>query len=196
MSASSDRLPPGIPDVPAVVEVLNRHGVRYVVIGGWVAQAYVESYVTEDVDFTPATDPDNLERLSAALTELSARIRTESVPDGLPFAHDAVSLGRTKMWNLQCPLGAFDIAFEPAGGSYDYLARNAHLVNVRGVEIPVADLADVVASKRLANRPKDQLVLPQLDQALIDRDKGPEGSPIRVESPSDRARPTAQDLEQ
>jgi hypothetical protein len=103
---------------------------------------------------------------------------------------------RTKMWNLQCPLGAFDIAFEPAGGSYDYLARNAHLVNVRGVEIPVADLADVVASKRLANRPKDQLVLPQLDQALIDRDKGPEGSPIRVESPSDRARPTAQDLEQ
>ncbi len=89
MSASSDRLPPGIPDVPAVVEVLNRHGVRYVVIGGWVAQAYVESYVTEDVDFTPATDPDNLERLSAALTELGARIRTEAVPEGLPFAHDA-----------------------------------------------------------------------------------------------------------
>jgi hypothetical protein len=115
-----------------VVEILNRHGVRYVVIGGWVAQAYVESYVTEDVDFTPATDPDNLERLSAALTELGARIRTEAVPEGLPFAHDAVSLGRTKMWNLQCRHGAFDIALEPAGGGYDHLASHAHLVNVRG----------------------------------------------------------------
>lgn len=173
MSSSSNRFPLGVPDVPAVVEVLNRHGVRYVVIGGWVAQAYVESYVTEDVDFTPATDPDNLERLSAALTELDARIRTEVVPEGLPFAHDAVSLGRTKMWNLQCRHGAFDIAFEPAGGGYNHLAGHAHLVNVRGVEIPVVDLADVVASKRLANRPKDQLVLPQLDQALIERDNRP-----------------------
>jgi hypothetical protein len=99
------------------------------------------------------------------------------------------------MWNLQCPLGAFDIAFEPAGGGYDYLVGHAHLVNVRGVEIPVADLADVVASKRLANRPKDQLVLPQLDQALIDRDQGAEGSPTRVESPSDRARTTVQEGE-
>jgi hypothetical protein len=99
------------------------------------------------------------------------------------------------MWNLQCPLGAFDIAFEPAGGSYDYLAGHAHLVNVRGIEVPVADLADVIASKRLANRPKDQLVLPQLDQALTDRDKGPEGSPIRVEFPSDRARTTDPEVE-
>ena len=160
-----------------------------------MAQAYVESYVTEDVDFTPATDPDNLERLSAALTELGARIRTEAVPEGLPSAHDAVSLGRTKMWNLQCRHGAFDIAFEPAGGGYDYLAGHAHLVNVRGIEIPVADLADVIASKRLANRLKDQLVLPQLDQALTDRDNGPEGSPIRVEFPSDRARTTDPEVE-
>jgi hypothetical protein len=35
----------------------------------------------------------------------------------------------------------------------------------------LADLADVVASKRLANRVKDQLVLPRLDQALAERDK-------------------------
>jgi hypothetical protein len=35
----------------------------------------------------------------------------------------------------------------------------------------LADLADVVASKRLANRVKDQLVLPRLDQALVEREK-------------------------
>ncbi|MHB1486649.1 MAG: hypothetical protein ACYCS7_07810 [Acidimicrobiales bacterium] len=75
------------------------------------------------------------------------------------------------MWNLQCSYGFFDITFEPAGGGYDHLAVRARVVTVRGVEIPVADLADVVVSKRLANRPKDQLVLPQLDQALIDRER-------------------------
>lgn len=161
---------PEFPDVPAFVTVLNRHAVRYVVIGGYVAQGFVSDYVTHDVDFTPATDRENLDRLSAALTELGARIRTDAVTEGLPFAHDGASLGRAKMWNLQCAHGAFDITFEPAGGGYDHLAIRAHVVNVRGVDIPLADIADVVASKRLANRVKDQLVLPRLDQALAERD--------------------------
>jgi hypothetical protein len=33
-----------------------------------VAQGFVSDYVTHDVDFTPATDHENLDRLSAALT--------------------------------------------------------------------------------------------------------------------------------
>ena len=107
---------PEFPDVPAFVSVLNRHGVRYVVIGGYVAQGFISDYVTHDVDFTPATDRENLDRLSAALSELGARIRTDAVTEGLPFAHDGGSLMRAKMWNLQCAFGAFDITFEPAGG--------------------------------------------------------------------------------
>ena len=69
------------------------------------------------------------------------------------------------------PSAHFDITFEPAGGGYDHLAPRAHVITVRGVEIPLADLADLVASKRLANRVKDQLVLPRLDHALAERDK-------------------------
>jgi hypothetical protein len=92
-----------------------------------------------------------LDHLSAALTELRARIRTDAVVDGLAFAHDGISFGRAKMWNLQCAYGAFDITFEPAGGGFDHLAARARIVTVRGVEIPVADLADIVASKRLAS---------------------------------------------
>jgi hypothetical protein len=184
MSDSKAGLPQGIPDVPAFVEVLNRHGVRYVVIGGFVVQAFIKTYATEDVDFAPATDAGNLERLSAALTELGALIRTHAVPEGLPFAHDGASLGRAKMWNLQCEYGACDITFDPAGGGYEHLAIRARLVNVRGIDIPMADLADVVASKRLANRPKDQRVLPALDRALADRDAGREARPTTTPPPT------------
>ena len=142
-------------------------------IGGAAAQFSVPGLVTFDVDFTPAIDRANLDCLSSALTELQARIRTDAVVEGLPFAHDGVSLGRAKMWNLQCANGAFDITFEPAGGGFEHLAARARVVTVRGVDIPVADLEDIVASKRLANRPKDLLVLPQLDQALADREIPP-----------------------
>ena len=159
--------------MPAFVEVLNRHGVRYVVIGGAAAQFAVAGVVTYDVDFTPATDPANLVRLSGALDELGARIRTAAVPGGLPFAHDGPSLGRAAMWNLQCRHGAFDVTFERSGGGYDHLAGRARLVTVRGVDIPVADLADVVASKQLANRVKDQRVLPALVRALEERARRP-----------------------
>ena len=75
------------------------------------------------------------------------------------------------MWNLQCRYGAFDLTFEPSGGGYDHLSQRARVVMVRGVAFPVADLADIVASKTLANRVKDQLVLPALNRALRDRDK-------------------------
>jgi hypothetical protein len=44
----------------------------------------VSDYVTHDVDFTPATDRENLDRLSAALSELGTRIRTDAVTEGLP----------------------------------------------------------------------------------------------------------------
>jgi hypothetical protein len=122
-----------------------------------------------------------LERLSAALGELRARIRTATVAEGLALDHDAAYLARANMWNLQCAHGASDITFQPASGGYDHLAVRARLVTVRAVDIPVAGLADVVASKRLADRPKDQLVLPQLDQALFDRDQSRRATPAPPE---------------
>ncbi len=190
VSETSDRESvPEFPDVLALVEVLNRHGVRYVVIASSAAQFSVPRLITRDVDFTPATDRDNLARLSAALTELGARIRSHAEEQGFAFAHDGASLGRAKMWNLQCAYGTFDITFEPAAGGYNHLALRARAVTVRGVDIPVADLADVVASKRLANRPKDQLVLPELEQALAERNQA-RASAAPPSSFRDRAYPT------
>lgn len=89
--------PPDFPDIPGFVEVFNRHGLRYVVIGGIAARAWSPELRTDDVDFTPATDRDNLERLSAALYELGARVRTDAVSEGLVFRHDASSLIGAKM---------------------------------------------------------------------------------------------------
>jgi len=40
---------------------------------------------TVDVDVVPRTTLDNLERLTRALRELRARVRTDDDPAGLPF---------------------------------------------------------------------------------------------------------------
>jgi hypothetical protein len=84
----SEQADPPALDVAAIIGVLNRHGVAYVVIGGvaagaWAASLGVRIRPTLDIDLTPDTDQPNLRRLSDALRELGARIRTEGEPDGL-----------------------------------------------------------------------------------------------------------------
>jgi hypothetical protein len=159
--------------VGAITEVLNRHGVRYVVIGAFAAIAQQAPIpATRDIDITPDTSDDNLARLSGALDELDARIRTDEVDGGLPFDHDGRSLGGSLMWNLTCPAGDFDISFQPSGfaSGYDELEPRAHRVRVGTVEVLVADLADVIRSKEAAGRPKDLQVLPALYR--FERERG------------------------
>lgn len=162
-------------DLPRLLAVLDRHQVRYVLIGGLAAVYHGSPFPTEDADITPATGADNLQRLSAALSELEARIRTESVPDGLRFAHDANSLAAASIWNLTTTAGDLDISFTPSGtAGYGDLTREAESVDLYGLVVRVASLADVIRSKQAANRPKDQRVLPTLRRILSERDVKPE----------------------
>lgn len=163
----SDQEAAGEPELnaAAIVATLNRHKVRYVIIGAFAAIAQQAPIpATRDINVTPETSQENLARLSSALTELGARIRTETAPAGLPFSHDAASLAAADVWNLICPDGEFDISFHPSGFDQGYaqLTINAHRLRVGEVEVIVADLADVIRSKEAAGRPKDLRVLPLL----------------------------------
>jgi hypothetical protein len=156
----------------AIVASLNQHQVRYVIIGAFAAIAQQAPIpATRDIDVTPEASQENLARLSQALIDLGARIRTEAVPDGLPFSHDASSLAAAEVWNLVCADGEFDISFHPSGfpGGYAQLAVNARRLRVGEVEVVVADLADVIRSKESAGRPKDLRVLPLLYRHLSAR---------------------------
>jgi len=154
----------------AILAVLDSHGVRYVLIGGLAAVLHGASHVTTDVDVVPEEAKHNLERLSAALKELGARIRVTGEPEGVPFDHSAGSLARVRVWNLQTDLGDLDLNFEPSGTrGYDDLTRDASAMLVRGVSVSVASLADVIRSKEAAGRPRDRAALPALRELLARR---------------------------
>lgn len=163
------RLNTGRFDPLEIVQGFNRFGVEYVVIGGYAGELHAAAVPpTRDIDFTPRVTQENLGRLSQALTDLGARIRTEGVPEGLPFSHDAASLAGVGIWNLTCEFGEFDISFMPSGtDGYEDLVRTALRVEVRGEQMPVASLADIIRSKEAAGRPKDFTALPALQERLI-----------------------------
>jgi hypothetical protein len=155
-----------------ILEVLAAHGVDYVMIGGLAAAIHGSELVTGDIDITPATGDANLTRLSSALDELDARIRTDAEPDGLPFKRDARSLARGTVWNLVTSAGDLDLAMMPSGTQgYEDLRRDAIAIEILGVPTRVAALADIIRSKEAAGREKDRAALPMLRrlQTEIDR---------------------------
>ena len=155
-----------------ILAALERHGVRYVVIGGLAATRHGSPVMTTDADICPARERDNLERLARALVELRARIRTPGVPEGLVFACDATFLSRIEVaLNLTTKFGDLDLSFIPSGTTgFADLHQHAVAMSLMGRPVAVASLADVIRSKEAANRPKDQIVLPAL-RLLLERMK-------------------------
>jgi len=156
--------------IAAVVECLNRHRVVYVVVGGAASQLHgapVER--TRDTDIVPAKNPQNLDRLAAALREMDARLWVgASDPEGVDMTFDRRALGQIEAFlNLITRHGPLDITYRPAGtDGYRDLARGMVVIPLLDVGVPVAALRDVIRSKEAAGRAKDLVTLPTLIEHL------------------------------
>ena len=140
-----------------ILTILDKHEVRFVLIGALAARLHGFPRLTADADITPAGDPANLKALAKALRELHAKVYTESVPEGLAFDCSAVTLGRAAMWNLVTDAGRIDIAFKPAGtNGFSDLVSSAEKFKAYGVVFLAASIDDIIRSKEAAGRPKDR----------------------------------------
>ncbi len=160
------------PEREALLQELTRHDVAFVLIGGAAIQSHGQRFDTQDVDVTPDADQANLERLAAALNGLDCRLVTDpaDATAWVPLPPDYLtsrSLLAASVWNLATRHGQLDVTFTPSGfpGGYRELVRGAALRRVAGTAITVlvASLDDIHASKRAANRPKDQAYLRDAD---------------------------------
>jgi hypothetical protein len=160
-----------------LLRALERHHVRYVIIGGIGATLHGSPLPTRDTDICPALDDSNLESLAAALEEVGAKIRTIDSPDGLAFVCDAAFLRQMKLLNLTTRFGDLDLAFAPAGtGGYAQLSAQAVTYDLgEGLHVPVAALEDIIRSKEAANREKDRQALPTLRLLLRKLRSDPSG---------------------
>jgi hypothetical protein len=146
-----------------LLRVLRRHGVDFILIGGFSLAFHGHARGTDDVDVVPDPSPGNIERLWAALDELRAKprdledFRQAEIP---PF--DLDSLLRGGSWLLDTDLGSLDvlqtIANVPLGDEpWRLLRERAMEVELEeiGAPILVAGRDDLIELKRAAGRPQD-----------------------------------------
>jgi predicted nucleotidyltransferase len=147
-----------------ILSALNAHDVRFVVIGGVAMRLHGSAHITDDVDLSYPRDADNLSQLIKALAQFHPRLR--DFPPDLPFVFDARTLRAATNLTLDTDLGELDLLAEPAGvDSFDGLWERSEVMEVDGHSVHVCSLEDLIAMKKTANRPKDQIHLMEL-QAL------------------------------
>ena len=145
--------------------ILREEDVEFVVLGGFAAVVRGSSLPTKDINVIPSRDRTNLDRLGRALTRMNAMIRISGDP--VPTKIDGGFLASMPhMLNLVTDFGEMDITFTPAGsvGDFEGWRRGATSEEIEdGLMVLVASLDDIIDSKRVANRPKDQMALPYLE---------------------------------
>lgn len=145
-------------DPLGALQTLNRHGVRFIVIGGYAAAIRGSPVITGDVDICYARDDENLERLAEALTELGSTLR--GAPPDLPFQLDAKTLKRGDAFTFSTVAGPLDCVGTPAGtAGFEDLDAEATDEDLDGLTLRVASIEDLMRMKRAAGRAKDLIAL-------------------------------------
>jgi predicted nucleotidyltransferase len=146
-------------------EVLFRHRVEFIVIGGQAENLMGSPRVTYDVDLCYRKTPENLQRLASALSELNVSLR--GAPPDLPVRPDARTLGMGENFTFSTSLGDLDLLgyVEPIGGYESLLPRVEIIPLEDGNELRVISLDDLLRVKLHISRAKDSESIFQL-QAL------------------------------
>lgn len=155
-----------------LLQALDRHGVRFVVIGGIAGRLYGSPTVTRDLDICHARDAANHEALASTLRELHARLR--GVAEEVPFRLDARSLRAGDSFTFETDAGDFDVLATPTGTSgYDELLRTAEELDLDGLKVRVASINALIQMKRAAGRRKDMVEVEILTAVREELDRNP-----------------------
>jgi hypothetical protein len=151
-------------DLRALLEVLHRRDVQFVVIGGVAVAAHGYVRGTEDLDLVPDPDPANLDRLTDCLEELDSTLPT--VGRAFDPSTDVAAIRRGGNVTADTRFGGLDIVQRANGvPSYAELVRDAVESELLGVPVRICSLARLRGMKQAAGRDQDRLDLSNLPEA-------------------------------
>lgn len=137
---------PLLDDVLMVLSELERHGVRYALLGGVAMAVHGFPRMTKDIDCIFPRDPENNARLMAAIEDISKRVRLDYRPEKkwLDEGYSTAAEGEI----------GIDILFVAASKEFGDYESHVEEREINGVKLRVLDIEGMLMSKE-TDRPED-----------------------------------------
>lgn len=156
------------PKLVEILRVLHAHHVEMIIVGGMAAVIGGAPIVTRDVDVLRARSAENVERLLRAFEQLDAIFRGDS-RKLRPNASHLVGPGHLL---LDTRYGVLDVLGTiEESTTYDDVLADTAWVDLGGFEVRVLSLERLLEVKRKLKRPKDQLMVLQIEAVIDERRK-------------------------
>ena len=148
------------PDFKELLNTLEKHRVRYLVVGGYAVMKYTEPRFTKDLDLWISTDEENSKAVFSALKEFGAPLK------GLT-PHDFTERGY--FYQMGNPPFRLDIMMSIPGVEFETAWEHREEVLLEGLTIPFISRVDLIRAKDASGRAQDLLDAENLRKAEQER---------------------------
>jgi hypothetical protein len=143
-------------DFKDLLNILEKHKVRYLVVGGYAVMKYTEPRFTKDLDLWISTDEENAKAVFSALKDFGAPLK------GLT-PHDFTERGY--FYQMGNPPFRLDIMMSIPGVEFETAWEHREEVQLEGLIIPFISRADLIRAKDASGRAQDLLDAENLRKA-------------------------------
>lgn len=149
-----------LPDIVPILNAFTAERLETVLVGMAAAALQGAPVTTDDFDFAFRETKVNVAKLERVAVRLGASIERPYYPS-------------SKLYRLQSKTGVqIDMMPSISGfSSFESIRSHATDANVEGLPLRIASLADVIKSKKAANRAKDLASMPVLEETLREKEK-------------------------
>ena len=144
------------PDFRELLSLMEKHKVRYLVVGGYAVMRYTEPRFTKHLDLWISTDKENSKAVYAALKEFGAPLKDLIPAD---FAQEGY------FYQMGNPPFRLDVMMSIPGVTFEAAWKKREKVQMEGLIIPFISKADLIKAKETSARDQDLIDAKKLRKA-------------------------------
>ncbi|OHB83886.1 MAG: hypothetical protein A2Z38_11690 [Planctomycetes bacterium RBG_19FT_COMBO_48_8] len=144
------------PDFRERLSLMEKHKVRYLVVGGYAVMRYTEPRFTKDLDLWISTDKDNSKAVYTALKEFGAPLKDLTPAD---FTQEGY------FYQMGNPPFRLDVMMSIPGVTFEAAWEKREKVQMEGLIIPFISKADLIKAKEASGRDQDMIDAKELRKA-------------------------------
>jgi predicted nucleotidyltransferase len=145
-----------VQDFKEFIELLNKHQVEYMIVGGYSVAYHGYVRYTGDIDIWVNPNGVNAERIMLALSDFGFGTIDLSV-------EDFIEPDRVVQFGV-APL-RIDLMTSVSGlPDFDKIKERTQIVTIDNLSIPMIGYADLISNKKHTDRPKDKLDIQELSE--------------------------------